>query len=333
MGLLSGGLALGGGLAGLFGAGAQAPPQFQMPNMGGAAGSAYSGIGGLSNFNTYAPNIGSVQGITSNLVNNPYAGGYQAGANTAGGLGETQALGQYGVGQSLTNLGTNVLPQYAGAVMNTAFDPQQALYNRTFGQVSDQSNAALAQAGVGTTPYGAGIQGQNLANFNIDWQNQQLNRQTQGLGAASSALGQGGQLAQAGQGLSAAAPNQYLQSAGIPYGTYGSIGSNQIGALNTLGQFGQSASNLPQTQIQDYLGYLGQGTSQQSANNQSAALAAQIQAMYGKSIGQGLSALGGAGYGIGGSGYGSLFGGTSLPSSALGGGSPLAGGFGGAMLA
>lgn len=295
MGLLAGGLSLAGGLAGAFGhSGAQAPPQFQMPNMGGAANNAYGGIGGLSSFNTYAPNIGAVQGITGGLVNNPYAGGYQQGANTAGGLGEMQALGQYGVGQSLTNLGTNVLPGYAGAVMNTAFDPQQALYNRTLGQVSDQSNAALAQAGVGTTPYGAGIQGQNLANFNIDWQNQQLARQTQGLGAASSALGQGGQLATAGQGLSAAAPNQYLQSAGIPYGVYGSIGSNQIGALNTLGQFGQSASQLPQQQIQDYLGYLGQGTSQQQANNQSAQIAAQIQQMYGNAIGQGLTGLGNA---------------------------------------
>ena len=99
-------------------------------------------------------------------------------------------------------------------------------------------------------------------------------------------------------------PNEYLTSAALPYGTYGSIGANQIGALNTLGQFGQSASNLPQTQIQDYLGYLGQGTQQQSANNQTAQMQAMIQQMYGKSIGQGLSALGGGGY--------SLFGGPQM---------------------
>ena len=310
MGLLSGGLALGGGLFGLLGGGAQAPQQFQMPNMSGAAGNAYSGIGGLNAFNTYSPNIGNVSGITNSLVNNPYAGGYMGGALTAGGLGESQALGQYGVGQSLTNLGTNVLPSYAGAVMNTAFDPQQALYNRTLGQVSDQSNAALAQAGVGTTPYGAGIQGQNLANFNIDWQAQQLQNQIGGLGAATSALGQGGQLAQVGQGLSAAAPNQYLQSAALPYGVYGNIGQGQIGAYNTLGQFGQSASQLPQTQIQDYLGYLGQGTAQQGVNNQSAQLQAMLQNMYGSSIGQGLSALGGSTFGQN-YGLSSLFGPSS----------------------
>lgn len=294
---------LGTGIAGLFGAGAQAPSQFDIPNMGASANNAYSGIGSLGNYNTYAPNIGQVQGITSGLVNNPYSGQFQQGANAASQLGGVGALNAFNTGGNLQGA--------SGAVLNTAFDPQNQLYNQQLALTQSQQNAANAQAGVGTTPYGAGLQDQNLQNFNIAWQNNQLGRETQGLQAA-------GQGYQTGAGLQTQGANQYLQSQQMPYNTYGQIGSGQIGALNTLGQFGQSAAQLPQQQIGDYLSYLGVGNQANSVANQQAQVASQLQNQYMSQIGAGLSGLGGA-YGGFGGGYGGLSfspsyaGNTSLP--------------------
>jgi len=267
----------------------QLPPQFNMPNQAGAANNAYSGIGGLNNYNTYAPNIGQVQGITSNLVNNPYSNQFQQGANTAGGLEQLGGLGSYGAGQNLMQGGSQVL--------NTAMDPQNALYNQQLQQTLGQQGALNAAAGVGTTPYGAGLQDQNLQNFNIAWQNNELQRQLAGLGGAGSAYGQGSQLMQGGAG-------QVLGGAGTPYQTYQGIGSGQIGNLGTLGQFGQSASQLPQQTIQDYLSYLGQGNAAGQVANQQAQLGLNQNQMgfnqnqiYGSQIGSGLASLGGQGWG------------------------------------
>jgi hypothetical protein len=137
-----------------------------------------------------------------------------------------------------------------GNILNTAFDSQQDLYNRTLQQVQDQTRAANEAAGVGTTPYGAGIESQAARNFNIDWQNQQLQRMIQG--------------GQAGAGLQAGASPLFMQSAGLPYGAAQTIGGNQMGALGQLGQFGTSAAGIPGQQIGALQNYLGWGTGQQN---------------------------------------------------------------------
>jgi hypothetical protein len=306
MGMIAGGAALAGGIAGLVnGAPAsnvQLPQMFQMPGMGQAAGGAMSGIQGLNNYQTY--NIPQAQGVTQGLVNSPYAPGYQAGANQAGNLGQLQALNQYNVGQGVTGMGMNQLAPYAGQVMNTAMDPQNALYNRTLGQVQQQQGAANAQAGVGTSPYGAGLTDQALSNFNIDWQNSQLQRQTQGLGAAGQALGTAGGLAGSGQQMAAQAPIQYLQSSGLPYGVQQQVGGNQFGALSNMGGFGAAASGIPQQQIGDYLSYLGAGNQAGSVANQTgqlglnqSQLAFNQNAAFMNSIYGGLGRMGGSGFG------------------------------------
>lgn len=74
-------------------------------------------------------------------------------------------------------------------ILQTALDPQQALYNRTLGQITDQARAAQYARGIQDTPYGAALENASNQNFNIDWQNQQLARQTQGLQAAQGAYG------------------------------------------------------------------------------------------------------------------------------------------------
>lgn len=177
MSVVGSGLSAIGGIAGLLGAGSannvQLPQSFQMPNMSSSAANAYGGIGGLSNYNLYGTNLGQAQQTGQNLYNNPFSGMYQHAAGQAGQLGEQQALGQYNVGQGISGL-ANPLSGYAGQVMNTAFDPQQALYTQTLQNTEQQQNAQNAASGVGGTPYGAGLSNQALQNFNIGWQQQQL---------------------------------------------------------------------------------------------------------------------------------------------------------------
>jgi len=164
---------------------------------------------------------------------------------------QQQQLGQsYGAaGQQLQQAGQQLY--------QTAFDPQQALYNRTQQQVGDQANAISSQYGLGQSGAGAGMAQQANENFNIDWQNQQLQRQTQGaqgLAALSQQglqdQGQASQIpltaqqyaaAQPGANASAYAsglatamsPYQQQQNQAIPYMNYGS-GAGANAYSNTL---------------------------------------------------------------------------------------------------
>lgn len=88
--------------------------------------------------------------------------------------------------QALANLGTTGLTA-ADAVLNTGFDPQQQLYNRQYQLQQEQTGANAAQNGVLGSPYAAGIANQASTNFNIDWQNNELQRQIAALGAYNSA--------------------------------------------------------------------------------------------------------------------------------------------------
>jgi hypothetical protein len=246
--------------------GLQSPQQFQLPNMTGAANNAYGGIGGLNQFG----NIGSsilpqAQQTAQSLYNNPYAGQGLQGAQGAAGLGQAAAYGGFGAGASLV--------PYANQIMQTGFDPQQQLYQRTLQQVQDQSNVNNAMAGVATSPYGAGLTNQATNNFNIDWQNQQLGRQAQAAGAA-------GQLDQTGVGLMNQAPTTLAQSSMLPYATYSDIGQGQNQALSSLLGLSGQGQGLQQQPIQDYLSYLGIGNQANQVQNQnfSNQLAQQNQA-------------------------------------------------------
>jgi len=105
----------------------------------------------------------------------------------------------------------------AHQMLDNGFDPQGALYDREFQKMQDQQNAINAMYGVSSSPYGAGVAGDQARNFNIDWQNNQLGRQLSALqgfgnyqsgvtGNLTSLLGTG---AQGYTGLSNAATGQY----------------------------------------------------------------------------------------------------------------------------
>lgn len=229
----------------------------QLPGVQQAASNFTSGTGQLQNtFNPLYGNLATQAGGTlQNVYNDPNAASYQAAAYPASLLGQNAALGMYGLGGNLNMGGT--------AALNMGLDPQQALYNRTLQQLQDQVRVANSAAGVASSPYGAGLENQALSNFNIDWQNQQLQRALQGLSGAGTAYGQGTQ-------LQTAAPGQFLQSAGLPYATSQGIGGQQF---SNLGQYGgllgtaQQGQELP---LQNYANYVQMGNAANANANQAA---------------------------------------------------------------
>ena len=294
------GLSIASSIGGLFGGGTdqpKAPPVYQLQNSSGADQNAYSGIGSLGQYNTYAPNLGQAGGITQGLVNNPYAGLYQQGANATAGLGWGTGLEQLGGGSSLINAGQGMLP-YAQSILNTGFDPQSALYDRTLGQVTDQTRAGLAARGLGMSPYGAGVENKALSDFNIDWQNQQLQRQNTAAQGAGYLTNSAGNAINLGQNVGTLGLQTLTNAAGLPYATANTIGTNQMQALSGYGQFGQGAAAIPQQQISDYLQYLqagnqASGVANQGYANQLTANNQQFnqQQKLGSNLGAGLSGL------------------------------------------
>lgn len=283
----------------------------QLPGVQEAAQNYMSGTAALQNqYNPLYTNlVNQAGGTLGSVYNDPNARTYQGASYPAAMLGQNAALGMYGLGNILNAGGTNVL--------NMGLDPQQALYNRTVQQLQDQVRAANSAAGVGTTPYGAGLEGQAMTNFNIDWQNAQLQRVLQGLSGAGTAYGQGTQ-------LTTAAPGQFLQSAGLPYMTSQGIGGQQFSNLGQYGNLlgiGQQGQNLP---LQNYANYVQLGNAANANANQAAynqlAQAQQgfnqnlmLGGMLGQSIGglgrgwnqAGLPSMwGGGGGGGGGTGWG-----------------------------
>jgi hypothetical protein len=173
---------------------------FQYPNQPQAAQGALGGIGSLNT--------------------NPNAS-YNSGASTAG-------------GSALTTTGASTLP-YVNQALTTAFDPQQALFAKQFQQQQDQQNVTNAQNGVAGTPYGAGLSQQGNQNFDIAWQQAQLQNQATGANTANTL--QGG-------------------------------ATNSIAGGTSVGQSVPSFSNQQQQQaIADFLAYLQGGTGASSAAN------------------------------------------------------------------
>lgn len=183
------------------------------------------------------------QQVQQNISNNPYASLAQQGANQAGALAPGVSGMQMG--------GANALYGAGNQLLSTAFDPQSQLYNRTQQQTMDQINAANAASGL-AGPAAAGVAQQGLTNFNIDWQNNLLQRQALGTQSAGQAFSGASGLGQQGMDT--------LQSgSNIPYATY--LGQQQdiYSGLSGLSSGYLSAFAPEQQQIQDIQSYLGMG--------------------------------------------------------------------------
>lgn len=271
--------------AGLFGLSQGTPasnvPTYNYKSMGGADAGAISGTGALGGYNIGANLLPQYQQTASSMLygNNPYAQGYQAGTGPIG-------AATTGAGAQLTGASSGLLGD-VGSLINMGFDPQGALYNYTQNLNQQQNLAALSQSGLGTTPYGQGVNAMANNQFNMNWENNQLGRATQAAGAAGGLVGAAGGGMNTGTGLMAAGN-------AMPYNANATINSNALAALGGAGQFGNTVSQIPQTQIQDYLAYLSGGTSQQGANTSTANSTFAQNQILGSQIGNSLSGLGNA---------------------------------------
>lgn len=186
--------------------------------------------------------LGGAQDIASQLLANPYSGMAQAGANTAGGMLQNAGMQQNNLGQLFSGQVVSGLPAIS-SILNTAFDPQNALYNQTLQRTQDQLGTQLARMGITDSGVGARLASDTLRDFNIDWQNRALDRQlaglqgyTQGLSGAGAQLGTGGNLQTAGA-------QAYLTGSQLPYTTYQGIGQGNLGTLEQLANLAGKTAN------------------------------------------------------------------------------------------
>ncbi len=178
----------------------------------------------------------SPTGAGSAQYSNPFFLSAQNSAVNAGNLSGNLASGNTAQAGNM-QAGANTLQGGAGTVMNTAFDPQNALYNRTAQQLQDQVRVSEAGRGITMSPYGAGIEDKAMSDFNIDWQNAQLGRQVQGLGAAGTAT----------------------NAAGTANTTAGNLGNMAVGQTQAVGQLPADTATAQQNQnIQAWIAYMNQ---------------------------------------------------------------------------
>lgn len=271
-----------------------------------AASQGYGAVAGAPNI--YADTLGQYGGVVNNLMNNPGAGQMLSGANTAAGMGAGAANSMMGLGGFLANMGTSLTP-WAGQILNQGFDPQNALYNRTQHQLQEQTRAGQAARGLGNSPFGAGLENKAMSDFNIDWQNNQLNRMTTGAQGAGLLLDQAGRDITGGASLMGQAPGMMSQTSMLPYMANNQIGQGQLGALGQYGAQGMLATQQPQQQLQDFYQLMGLGNQGANVNNnmfnsqlQQSQMGFNQSQQQGQNFGNSLAGLGKAMGGGGGTG-------------------------------
>lgn len=262
--------AIGGIAGGLFGGSTPSAPNVQTFQPSGTQAfdkliqSMITQQSGSNPYSQYMPQATATFNMQSGNANAP---GYQTAANNAGSAFNTVGNQAVGASVDINKAALAGLPA-ASQVLNMGFDPNNALYQRTLQQLNDLVNVNEASRGVTNSPYGASVANTADANFNIDWQNNQLDRAlkalsgyTSGVQGAASGAAQAGQVGTAGAGA--------INNAGaVPFNATNTISENQSAALNQLlnilGIGGSQAFN--QNTINDLMQYLNLGANQ--ANQQ-----------------------------------------------------------------
>lgn len=125
---------------------------------------------------------------------------------------------------------------YALQALEQGFDPQKALYGVQSQQNTDKTRAANAASGVSTSPYGAALEAQSGRDFDLNWQQTQLQRE---LTAAQTA----GTLGQTQTNILGAANQAGSTAAGLG-NTAAGFGSTAAGLGSTAGGLGNTAAGL-----------------------------------------------------------------------------------------
>ena len=207
--------------------------------------------------------IPGVQTQVNNLVNNPYTAQAQTSANASGAALGQLAPQQTAAANSMFGAGNQALGA-GNSVLATGFDPQNALYAQQYQQMQDQQNAMNAQNGVAGSPYAAGLSGQAGQNFNMNWLNNQLGRETTALGAYGNANSTASSDFGAGSTLGSLGAASIFNSGNLPYTTANTIGQNNITAYNDLSSATSGAlapGDSLMSALDQYLG-LGQSATQ-----------------------------------------------------------------------
>lgn len=160
-------------------------------------------------------------------------------------------------------LGQQGMNQFGGGqqVFNMGLDPQRQLHDYLQQQTIDQSRAATSARGIGMSPYAAGLENEATRNFNMDWQNQQLQRAGYGLGAMGRANQVGGADITASLGFGAQAPQFAMQGGMAP------IQAQQFG-YNIPNQAADQYQQQYMNQfVQPYMQAAGMGGTYQNTQN------------------------------------------------------------------
>lgn len=190
----------------------------------------------------------------------PYYGG-MVGATADNPL-YPQAMTGAAQGAAYGARGAQNMMNQAGSIYSQGFDPQAALYGRSQQQLLDKSNAVNAMSGVAGSPYGASTTANALGNFDINWENQQLQRQMQA--------------AQATSPLYSGATNLAYGSAQLPNQVYMKQIGDVLAALAAQNQAGAQGASA----YGSLLGASGQGLGQ--ANNLSTGLTQALTSIGGQ---------------------------------------------------
>ncbi|EMN5130239.1 hypothetical protein RVV79_003355 [Burkholderia contaminans] len=282
-----GGLVSGGSSPSVSGGG----PSYYTPTGLGTADQTWQGL--LAGMNTGFGNRNLDQYGQQSLqeginANNYYRNGYQNAAGTAGAQYGNLAglMNQFG----LENIATqNSLLSGGQNLMNMGLDPQNALYDRTRQQVTDQSAATNSMYGLGSSAAGAGLQNQALSNFNIDWQNNQLQRAAQGLQAYAGAANTAGRFGELGTSQLGSVPGYTLAGGSTPYNTAQTIAGVPGSLGNTYGSFlNQNVYGPAEGIMGSIIPYMNYGQGAQSVPYQSQA---QGAGALGSMVSQGVSGL------------------------------------------
>ena len=193
------------------------------------------------------------QQLGQQAISNPWQSYGAQGAYNASQMGQGVANNVANYGNAQSQLGLSLVP-YAQQIGQTAFDPQGDLYARNQFRNDQQTQAGLAARGLNMTPYGAGVANESNKNFNLDWENAQLQRQIQGGNALGSLINTAGSNVNYGQQLASTAPGLYQTASQYPYLTQQGYTNDAISGLN-------NSSQLTQNAFDDYMKYLTGGNS------------------------------------------------------------------------
>lgn len=252
------------------------------------------------------PNLGSVQNNENSAINslgqytaptqqiyynevanqNAYApAAQQAATNSANSLNSTAATNQQNA--SYFSGVPSQLQPYINQTLQTAYDPQQALYSQNLASMQDATNANLAQSGLQYSPWAAGVQATNLNQFNTNWLQTQLGREQTGADTVSSLLGSSTSAANEANTLGTNAAQQIYQAGLLPYQTAEAFNQNLAAAVPYL-------TSNQQQQIADYNAYYTAA----NANNANQVAAGSAIDKTNLAVGQGIGSLIGTGLGF-----------------------------------